>query len=380
MNESPDIAFRREALAACGATPEVAEECLTHPGATGAPLPDTLPALPLDDERHIDAWRAYEADAQRVGVLPALRLRLAQLRFPIRAGMSQDDAYRAATRRGEFAAAEAFAPGLVAHDPDGIALAVHPTAAGRIPILSATDRRDFVSLVQAFTGRNEPVSVPSSVGACMVAGLNNWDRIATYRAAWERDHGDEAAGGGWADEFHRLTGRKQDYQDRFIILSRGTYSGVPAADLGLNDIDWLDRSFVIRREHECAHYFVYRLTGSVPHRVLDELVADFVGIVLAFGSYRPELALRCLGLEHAPVYRAGGRLEYYRGTPPLSDAAFAVLARLCAQAIEQLAVVSRTWASPLATLEGLAAFIVAASRLSLEHLAGGHLAAPQLDP
>jgi hypothetical protein len=214
----------------------------------------------------------------------------------------------------------------------------------------------------------------------MVAGLNNWDRIATYRAAWERDHGDEVGGGDWADEFRRLTGRKEDYQDRFIVLSRGTYSGVPAADLGLDDDDWLDRSFVIRREHECAHYFVDRLTGSVPHRVLDELVADFVGIVLAFGSYRPELALRCLGLEHAPVYRAGGRLEYYRGTPPLSDAAFAVLARLCAQAIEQLAVVSRTWASPLATIEGLAAFIAAASRLSLEHLAGGQLAAPHLDP
>jgi hypothetical protein len=370
MNESIETAFRREVLASCGASPEVADELLNHPGAMGAPMPDALPTLPLDDELHVEAWRAYEADAGRVGVLPALRRRLVQLRFPIREGMSQQDAYRAATRRGAYEEAEAFAPGLVPHDPDGLALVVHPTWAGHVPVLSASDRRDFVSLVQAFTERNEPVRVPNSVGACMVAGLNNWDRIASYRAAWERDHEHDVPGSGWADEFRRLTQRKELYQDRLIILSRGAYSGVSAADLGLDEHDWLDRSLVIRREHECAHYLVFRLTGSVPHRVLDELVADCVGIVRAFGWYRPEVALRCLGLEHAPACRVGGRLEYYRGTPPLSDAAFTVLVRVCARAIEQLAVVSHAWLSPLARLDGVPQFIHAVSRLSIEHLAG----------
>jgi hypothetical protein len=370
MNESNDAAFRRKVLASCGASPEVADELLNHPSATGEPMPDALPALPLGDERHVETWRAYEADAGRVGVLPALQQRLVQLRFPIREGMSQQAAYRAATLRGAHAEAEAFAPGLVLHDPDGLALLVQRTWGGHVPILFVSDRRDFVSLVQAFTARNEPVHVPEPVGAYMVSGLNNWDRIAGYRAAWERDHQGDVAGGGWADEFRRLTQRRELYQDRFILLSRGAYGGVPAADLGLDDRDWLDRSLVIRCEHECAHYLVFRLTGSVPHRVLDELVADWAGIVQAFGSYRPDVALRCLGLERAPAFRQGGRLEAYRGNPPLSDAAFAVLAGICTRAIEQLAVSSRAWLATPARSWRVPQFIHAVSRLSLEHLAG----------
>jgi hypothetical protein len=375
-----DTALRRDVLASCGATPEVADELLNHPGATAAPMPDALPALPIDDELQVEAWRRYEADARSMGVLPALQRALVQLRFPIRQGISQIDAYRAATRRGAHEEAAAYAPGLVAHDPDGLALVVHPTCAGHVPVLSARDRRDFVSLIQAFTERNEPVPVPGSVGAYMLAGVNDWDRVATYRAAWERDHPDEAIGGGWSDEFRRLAGRRELYQDRFIILSSGPYSGVPAADVGLNDHDWLDRSLIIRREHECTHYLVFRLTGSVPHRVLDELVADYVGIVRAFGAYRPELALRCLGLGRDSAYRAGGRLEHYRGTPPLSDAAFTVLGRVCVRAIEQLAGVSQTWPSPAATPDLLARFTFDVSRLSLEHLATSDALIPSREP
>jgi hypothetical protein len=371
MDLSADTAFRRGVLASCGASPEVADELLSHPCATGAALPDTLPTVPLGDELHIEAWTDYAADARRVGALAALRDRLVQLRFPIRAGISQHTAYLAATRRGETSEAEAFAPGLAIHDPGGLALEVRPTWGGRVPILVAADRRDFVSLVQAFTGRNEPAHVPDAVGACMVSGLNNWDRIARYRAAWERAHEGSASAGMWPVEFGRLRARPGLYQDRFILLSRGAYSGVPASALGLDDDEWLARSLVIRREHECEHYGIVRLTGRVPHRVLDELVADCVGIIHAFGAYDPELALRCLGLERAPAIRAGGRLEAYRGTPPLSDAAFTVLAEVCRLAVGQLEERSRTWLAPPAGMERLPRFVYETSRLSLEHLASG---------
>jgi hypothetical protein len=53
--------------------------------------------------------------------------------------------------------------------------------AGRVPVPVAGDRSDFVSLVQAFAERNEPAPVPESMGACIVKGFNNWDRIATFR-------------------------------------------------------------------------------------------------------------------------------------------------------------------------------------------------------
>ena len=59
------------------------------------------------------------------------------------------------------------------------------------------------------------------MGACIVKGLNNWDRIAAHRAKWERDQPGGATESAWNDEFRRLVPRKELYQDRFIILSRG---------------------------------------------------------------------------------------------------------------------------------------------------------------
>ncbi len=331
-------------------------------------LPEHPPALPLPDEPHIDAWLAYERDARERGAFPALQDRFVQLRFPIQDGMSRDAAYRAATLRGNFEAAGAFAPGLVPCDRRAIDLAVHPTIAGRVPVLTIADRRDFVTIVQALTERNEPVPVPASVGACLVAGLNNWDRIATYRAEWERtrqhDHGET-----WADEFQRLVPQKALYQDRFILLSRSPYSGVTAAQAGLDEAEWLAQSLVIRREHECTHYFVYRLCGLLPHSVMDELVADFVGLVRAFGTYRADLARRFLGLEAWPTYRSGGRLEYYRGDRELAGAAFRDLVEICGRAIGQLDEVGRACLPAPRRVEKLARVVFVLSRLSLEDCA-----------
>ena len=71
-------------------------------------------------------------------------------------------------------------------------------------------------------------------------------------------------------ELGRLAADKPRYQDRFVILSRGPYSAVPAADTGLSEAEWLERSLVIRREHELTHYFTYRLFGSMRNHLLDE--------------------------------------------------------------------------------------------------------------
>ncbi len=370
MDDTLATSARRAVLVTHGATPGAADELVGHPGSSGPPVPDAVPELPLQDELHLPAWLGYERDARESGAFEALRRRFVQLRFPVCEGISSHDAYRAATRRGAFAEADAFAPGLSLSDPQGVQLSVHETMAGRIPVVTITERRDFVAMVQAFTERNEPVPVPGSMGACMVSGLNNWDRIAVHRSDWERAHQDELFGEDWAEEFRRLSTHKELYQDRFILLSRGAYSGVAAEDVGLEIPDWLERSLVIRLEHECTHYFVFRLGGSVPHRVLDELIADFVGLVRAFGTYREDLALRFLGLERKACFRPGGRLECYRGSPPLSDGAFDVLSRVTATAIGALSILGRMLASDLATLDGLARAIVVLSRMSLEDLAG----------
>jgi hypothetical protein len=95
-------------------------------------------------------------------------------------------------------------------------------------------------------------------------------------------------------------------------------------------------SLLIRRDHECTHYFTRRLFGSMRNNVLDELIADYAGLVAATGRFRAGWFLRFMGLEDFPRYRPGARLDIYRGKPPLSDGAFRVLQALVRSAAENL--------------------------------------------
>ena len=72
------------------------------------------------------------------------------------------------------------------------------------------------------------------------------------------------------------------------------------------------------------------------NNIFDELIADFVGLARAFGRYRADLALKFLGLEAFPKYRQGGRLESYRGSPPLSGEGLVVLRRLAFLSVHNL--------------------------------------------
>ena len=188
---------------------------------------DDAPTLPLPAEPHVAAWERYASEAAEVGAFTALRRRLVQLRFPIREGISQTDDYRAATLRGAPTEEMAEACGLELAAPDDLRLSVYPSPAGPIPVLDPGDRADFVNLVRALTLKNEPAPVPESMGACMVSGFNNWDRIREYRRRWEAEGGDRSEAA-WREEFRRLVPKKGLYQDRFLILSSGPYSNVAA--------------------------------------------------------------------------------------------------------------------------------------------------------
>jgi hypothetical protein len=365
------MTFRHAVLRSCGASEEVATELLAY---TESPFHrmDRPVVLPLGDEPHIEAWTEYADEARAVGAFEALRRRFVQLRFPIEAGISGAEAYRKATRRGSFDEADAFSPGLVLKAPARLELSIHPSIAGKIPVLVSRDRSDFESLVRAFTERNEPVEVPAAMGACIVTGLNNWDRVARYRSAWERALGSEATQDAWAEELRSFASRKELYQDRFVILSTGPYSAVSAAAAGVEEGDWLRHSLIIRREHELTHYFTFRLFGVMRNHLLDELLADFAGLVGAFGVYREELALFFLGLESFPSYRPGGRLECYRGNA-LSDAAFAVLVCLGYRAVRNLARFADANRELLEDLGGLARAILAFGSVGLETLASDEM-------
>ena len=361
-------ALRVDVLQSCGATREVMDELLAYGeqpcGATGAP------EFPLPDEPHVASWLRYQRQARDRGSLDALRDHLIQLRFPVREGISSEEAYRQATRQGLIDAAGPYAPGLVLTHPDSVRLEVLPTIAGRVPVIVAGVRGDFERLVQALSGRNEPIDVPPAMGACLVKGLNNWSRVAEYRDAWQPDH----PGSDWSEGFAELIPQKALYQDRFIILSRGPYSNLSAADTGMDVERWLTASLAIRREHELTHYFVYRVFGVMRTHVFDEIVADFVGIGRALGGYQPDLALRCFGLDEFPRYRAGGRLQMYYADAPLSPRAIEVVQTLTHRAVMRLGEVARDW--PRDRWNDLAAVgrtTYALSLLTLEELASAEL-------
>ncbi|MFN8058383.1 MAG: hypothetical protein U0Q12_04410 [Vicinamibacterales bacterium] len=367
-------AARRTVLTSFGASSPVSDELLAYGTSLATAPTGAVPSLPLADEPHLERWTIYAADARDVGAFEALKRRFVQLQFPIREGLSSAEEYRLATRQGRFEYAAAYEPGLELRRPDRVTLDLSPSMAGRIPVVVAEDRHDFEALVQAFTTRNEPTPVPPSMGACIVTGLNNWDRVAWHREQWEAAQPDSAAAGGWAEEFKRLAARKELYQDRFIILSRGPYSNVGAADVGETQEAWLDHSLAVRREHEFAHYFTYRLFGAMRTHVFDEVLADFVALHRAYGRYRPELAKRFLGLESFPPYRVGGRLGSYRGEPPVSDEAFLVLQRMVVAAIGNVdRAASEPWTPGLDTLTGLAAFSASLCHLTFDEMASADM-------
>jgi len=292
--------------------------------------------LPLASEPHVEAWEGYASDACREGVFQVLARVLVQLHFPISEGLSQTEGYRAATLRGQPVWQIREASGLRLAESDRLELQLHRSYAGPIPVIMVRNPDDFRLLVQALTMRNEPGLVPDSMGACIVAGYNNWDRIGRLREAWEEANPGSNGELEWKVEFRRLIPQKELYQDRFIILSDNPYSGVPGSKLGISTEEWRTLSLRIRLEHECAHYLTRRLLSRMKNNILDELIADYCGIVAAAGEYRAKWFLTFLGLEDFPEYREGGRLQNYRGEPPLSDGAFRVLQRLVKAAAENL--------------------------------------------
>lgn len=342
MSKRPTTTNRHMAAGGRGAPsqkdPDVRAELEAYLGG-GFERPQAPVTVPLPDEPCVAAWRDYAAVAAASGgdVWSVLKARLPQFRFPVLEGMDADPAYRAAVRRGDLSGAPA--EGLQLAHPDGLRLSIHPTLAGHIPVLEPRGRADFVALLQALTKRNTPAPIPDSMGACIIGGYNNWDRVARLRAAWENDRGTtaEQAPDAWLAHFEAvIVPDKPLYQDRFIVLSDGPYSGQSAADFGLDEHDWLAHSRTIRLEHECTHYFTRRVCGSMRNNIMDELIADYTGLVAAFGRFDSALFLRFLGIQPDGTFRPDGRLRLYRGEPPLSDPAFDALRDMIAAAARHL--------------------------------------------
>jgi hypothetical protein len=352
-----------------GATAEQTRELLEY-ARSKFDLSRAPAGFPLPDEPFVAAWTRYVEEAGRVGAWACLRDRLVQLRFPIESGVSESPDYLAATRRGVWPAPESR--GLELARPAELRLFLVETPVGRVPVIQTTAREDFVALVRALAHKNEPWEVLDAVGATIIGGFNNWDRIASLRRAWEANATSDSSME-WDARWREIVRDPGLYQDRFIVLSSGPYSGAAAADVGLGEVEWTRSSIAIRLEHECTHHFTRRVLGSMRNRLGDELIADYMGIVAAAGSFRADWLVLFLGLERPGVYRSGGRLEEYRGDLALDGGGFRVLCAAverCARNLEAIDRLRPPWTGSPDSAADKAETILALAAIGLEGLAG----------
>ena len=202
-----------------------------------------------------------------------------------------------------------------------------PTCAGEAEVLFLRERADFEHALRALAYRCDRREIPASVGACTVLGLTNWEKIRAHRAAYFLSGGRD-----WNAEFRRFTAEKSNYKDTLILLGAGEYSAVPAGLVGLGREEWLEKSLTIRCYHELTHFVCRRLFPDDTDAVRDEVLADLIGTLAAFGRCEAGLVELFLGIGDGA--RPGGRLEHYAsagGLPRAAEEARRALARYTAR-------------------------------------------------
>jgi hypothetical protein len=176
--------------------------------------------------------------------------------------------------------------------PQTLRLEIYDSIAGKIPIIYVRDTDDFEQLVTNIAYKGIRPENISTTGASFISGKTT----------------------------------------RFIILSAKPYSNVTAKELGLPDEEeWKEKSLILRRGHECTHYFTKQTFGISNNILHDEIMADFIGMYEAFGFYRAEWFHRFMGI----IEGSGGRLIYYtKDLPEKVRMAVAKLAEICACNLE----------------------------------------------
>ena len=260
------------------------------------PWPAALP-----DDPGLAWWRRLPSQGGTEACWAALSTALPQLLLPQEANISRSDLYRQTVLRGEAAPA-AMQP---LEQPQQLRfwIAEHPH--GSMPVLATPSRPDFLWIVRALAHRAEPVGIDAGVHAQAISGLIHWGLI--------REMGPQA-------------------RARLIVLHDGPYGSVPAAELpiGLDDQGWIEASTALRLEHELTHLATKRVLGEMRLNLLDELIADAMGMLAALGDYSAELFERCLQ----------GRWRSYVGQLAEADAADALA--LCLARAQELETVLAT--------------------------------------
>jgi hypothetical protein len=326
---------RRDALAHFALPDDVAETLLSH-------LSRNLPAafLPVDrahlgSEPFVVNWLSLLQEARRSSVRRVLEDTIFEFTFPVVKGVSSGLAHKALSMPSWAGAVPPRSTVEVGspewETPERWKLTLCSTAGGLLPVIEPVSRRDFMLMVQAIIHRNEPVPVPDSIGAFLVSGYTSRKIHREVREA--------IAQGQMAADARdpRL------WSEKFLLLSSGRYSGVPAQDMGMEDDAWIKISRLIRLEHEGCHYLVRRVYPRIVFGLHDELVADFAGLMSAFGEFRAAHFLRFMGIDDSGEAQPTGRFANYQRALTEQAAAKAAVGLLLVAAAKNLEAMCKSW-------------------------------------
>lgn len=166
-------------------------------------------------------------------------------------------------------------------DKGALRIFLKETLGGHLPVITTGNHEDFRRVEAMLNGRDVLADVPITVNAFTLPARA--DNISGHRV---------------------------------ILLGQAPYSNVTAQQLGLEEELWMERSFRLRLAHECVHYETLRLFGDMQNHALDEIVADAIGQIAAFGNFSAERQRLFFGLEKG-TGRCTGRLSFYcRGVLP----------------------------------------------------------------
>ncbi len=175
--------------------------------------------------------------------------------------------------------------------PESITIEIYNSVAGKVPVIVFGSAIDFENFIVNLIHKGERPDNISQTGASFIYGKTQ----------------------------------------RFLVLSKKYYSNTEPDFVGLSSEEWREKSMILRREHECTHYYTKRFYGSASNSLHDELIADFCGMYEAFGRYEAGLFRHFMGIDGT----RGGRLSVY--TAGLSEGVREVVAETacrCADALE----------------------------------------------
>jgi hypothetical protein len=283
-----------------------------------------------EENDFICAWTNYCLDVETIGAMNVLKKCYPQLTFPLEKDINKSEKYTNAVLKGKFKPI-ITENNLQIKNLDEIKISIYDSFAGKIPVIEIPDDQDFVKIVQCLLYKNNPTEIPSSMGALLINGINNWDRLNSIKENKSSIFQEINMG------FQEIVKQKPElYKDKIIILSKKNYSNVPASKLNLNPKEWPSLSYIIRLEHECSHLYTLKMYGKASNNLHDELIADYIGISKALGYFNKNWMLEFLGLEEYPKYRKGARLENYIVNLNLDGQEFESLIHIIYKSIENI--------------------------------------------